>query len=376
MIKLQSIIVYAGVFCAHVVLADQATVNGITWQYKVSNGMASIDSGAFVTAAIPTSTVGSVTIPSKLANYPVTKIARFAFWRCNEITNVTIPDSIKDIEASAFGHCVGIENVAIPNGVTNIGQHAFQNCSHLKSVVISPSVRSINCDAFVHCCELSGISVDPLNSVYKSENGLLLSKDGKTLVIGINGNVTIPNGVTSVGEYAFNGFSNLRSIVFPDSLTTIAKYSFALCSNLRSIAVPSSVTNIANQAFSSCTELANVSVDSSNPIYKSEEGLLLSKDGKTLVVGTKGINGMVSIPSGVIAIDEGAFTGRGLTKIVLPSSVERVGDSAFISCSNLECVVFEGNKPWFGSSPFALIPTTCTFYVLPGSSGWNKSFLA
>ena len=134
--------------------------------------------------------------------------------------------------------------MTIPNSVTSIGSSAFYNCSGLTSVTIPDSVTSIGNYAFSGCSGLKSISVGSGNANYKSVNGLLLSKDGKTLIQGVNGNVTIPNSVTSIGLGAFDGCNGLASVTIPDSVTSIGNYAFRGCSGLASVTIPNSSATV------------------------------------------------------------------------------------------------------------------------------------
>ena len=127
-------------------------------------------------------------------------------------------------------------SVVIPDSVTSIGNYAFGYCSSLTSVVIPDSVTSIGAGAFSSCESLTSISVSENNSVYKDIDGNLYSKDGKTLIQYAIGkketSFTIPDSVTSIGEWAFYGCTSLMNIVIHDSVTSIGGWAFQYCYNL------------------------------------------------------------------------------------------------------------------------------------------------
>ena len=188
----------------------------------------------------------NVTIPSKIDGYPVTSIGswafysrisltsvtipdsvtsigNFAFYECSSLTSVTIPDSVTEIGRYAFDGCSSLTSVSIPDSVTSIGEDAFSGCSSLTSVTIPDSVTSIGEYAFYYCSSLTSINVDKNNKNYSSYDGVLYNKklteivccpDGKT-------SVTIPDSVTSIGEYDFYKCSSLTSVTIPDSVTSI-----------------------------------------------------------------------------------------------------------------------------------------------------------
>ena len=117
---------------------------------------------------------------------------------------------------------------------------------------------SINGTTLNDCDSLSSISVDENNPSYKSVDGMLLTKDGKTLVQGVIGDITIPDSVESIGQSAFYGLNSLVSVTIPNSVTSIGVDSFFKCTGLTSVTIPSSVTSISWWAFSGCSGLTEV----------------------------------------------------------------------------------------------------------------------
>ncbi|MCB6107024.1 leucine-rich repeat protein, partial [Flavobacterium psychrophilum] len=173
-----------------------------------------------------------VTYNSK--NYIVTAIGESAFVHCNNLTSVTIPNSVTTIGDYVFGGCFGLTSVTIPNSVITINRGAFAGCSGLTSVTIPNSVTTIRENAFANCSGLTS--------------------------------VTIPNSVTSIGDYVFGGCSGLTSVTIPNSVTTIKEGTFFNCSGLTSVTIPNSVTAIGEDAFAGCRSLKTVNCHITSPL--------------------------------------------------------------------------------------------------------------
>ncbi len=310
--------VASGIEWTYEVSNDEASVEGIPSSTTGKVVIPSTLGGCKVTsigdwAFEGRSGLTSVTIPSG-----VTRIGDWAFEYCRALTSVEIPSSVTRIGDWAFSSCSGLTSVTIPSSVTRIGDWAFEYCSALTSfvvdadnpaycslngllcskdgkvvisgvngdvmipegvmtirfsafashsgltsVTIPSSVTSIEAEAFWSCRALMSFVVDGDNPEYCSLNGLLCSKDGSVVISGVNGDVTIPEGVTHILDSAFFGCRALTSVVIPSGVTNIENYTFLECSALTSVVIPSSVTNIGHSAFSGCSALTSVVIPSS-----------------------------------------------------------------------------------------------------------------
>lgn len=185
-----------------------------------------------------------------------------------DISNVVvIPNGVKSIDECAFQACSALTSITIPDSVTSIGKCAFAGCTGLTSVTIPDSVNNIGLYVFLNCHKLTSISVDKNNLVYDSRNNCnaIIYTASDALVIGCQ-NTTIPDGITSICNSAFEGCDGLTSVIIPDGVTSIEHDAFSYCTGLTSITIPDSVKRIGERAFLNCNDLKNITI-SNNVIY-------------------------------------------------------------------------------------------------------------
>ena len=281
-------------------------------------------------------------------------------WDSNRknIKNVIINNGVTSIGNFAFSDCTSLTNITIPNSVTSIGDYAFYGCENLINITIPNSVTSIGNFAFCMCTSLTSINVDSNNEKYMSDNGVLYTKDKKTLIQYPSKKekteYIILQGTTSIGNYAFHYCTNLTNITIPNSVTSIGDDAFYICTNLINITIPNSVTSIGNDVFNGCISLTSINVDSNNEKYMSDNGVLYTKDKKILIQypgkkeGTEYL-----ILQGVESIEDYAFWGCGnLTNIIIPNGVTSIGDSAFYRCTSLTNITIPNSVTSIGDYAF------------------------
>ena len=171
----------------------------------------------------------------------VTTIENNAFIGCSNMTTATFADNaeISTLGSGAFADC-GLTSVSLPASLKEIDKEAFRNCKVLTTVNVPATTTKISPEAFKYCEKLTDIHVDRNNTAYSSSDGILLTKDKKTLVLfpegKANKNFTLlPPSITKIGDYAFYDCAELENVTIPNKVTSIGKRAFGLCTKLTTI---------------------------------------------------------------------------------------------------------------------------------------------
>ena len=330
---------------------------------------------------------GTLIIPETIEGKPVTSIGVDAFFECEFLTSITIPEGVTSIGDWAFDECTRLNSITIGNGVTSIGDWAFYCCEDLTSIIIPDSVTSIGEGAFSRCSALTTIEVGAGNVNYTDVDGVLFNTD-KTLLHTYpadktGANYTIPDSVTSIGTSAFRECTRLTNITIPDSVTSIGYAAFRYCTNLNSITIPEGVTSIGNWAFDDCYALRTVTIpdsvtsigdgafDECNRLNSITIGNGVTSIGDWAFYCCNDLNS-ITIPDSVTSIGEKAFEFCiNLTSITIPEGVTSIKEKTFLDCWSLTNIIFLGNAPRIGFQAFHQVPVNAKVYIYEGASGFS-----
>ena len=388
--EIETIGKYAFEYCAN--------LNTIT----IPEGVKVIESNAFYGC----SGLTALSLPESL-----TEIGSHAFSSCSGLTTITV--NCANIDNSLFSGCRNLQTAIISN-TPDITENMFSSCGSLNAIYIGKSVEEVKAGAFYSCTALSDIYYEGSedewsqitvnatnNSTFTSatvhynstpddviattpeecftfSGGTITGYSGsytdikipakiggiKVTAIGAyafsRNNITsviIPEGVTSIGNYAFRNCSLLKSVKLPQTISSIGSYAFYWCGSLESINIPDAVTAINNYTFYYCYNLknfkfpANLKSIGGNAFFNANLETLVLPD-KLETIGDEAFSNceftFVSIPDSVKTIGYRAFYWSTMfDKIIIGSGVESIGNEAFYNCWELRGVYYNGtNYDW------------------------------
>ena len=215
------------------------------------------------------------------------------------LSSIVLPKGITTIGDDAFSYNTSLTSIKIPNTVTTIGKRAFRGCTNLTSIEIPDSVTYIGEHCFYDCNKLQKIK---------------LSKK-----------------IQTINPYLLYGCSSLTEIKIPEGVKSIGYAAFSYCNKLTTITLPASLTSLSGAALNGLSRLTEVKVADGNNSFKFENGILLSKDGKTMYMALLTLT-EINVSNGVVSILGDSLIGSNATKIILPDTVS----------SNLSGMVFNG----------------------------------
>ena len=275
------------------------------------------------------SSLASIILPTNLKS-----IKYYTFRGCSSLESIVFPDALLYIEDQAFENCSGLKGVDFPSSLTSIGNFAFSDCSNITSLYIPKNVNTLGTATFSGCSGLTCISVDPQNSSFDSRDNCnaVIETKNNNLVLGCV-NTSFSSHLTSIGSYAFNGCTGLRSMIIPEGVISIGDAAFARCSNLLNISLPESVSTLSQNSFSGCTSLSSI-----------------------------------VFPESLVTIGKNAFYNcTSLNKVILPESTSHIGDSAFRNCSMISSITVNSETPPSGGLQMFDNTNNAPIYVPSGS---------
>ena len=277
-------------------------------------------------------------------------VGSYAFTGCENLESFKFNDGVTSefIYTYAFNNCSKLEEVVLPDSEVIVENNVFNNCTNLSNVLFNKNTFITNNlgEVFAGCTDLAAFTVDDENSNYKTNGSLLLSADGKTIILAAPNyeynEYTIPAGIETVGESAFSSIEKLSKLIIPSDVKLIASNAFSDCENLTEIVVNSSNLEILDKAFMNCIKLNTITnidlIKVFAPYVFSKTALTsLVLNNVTIEVGAfSNINSLVSVSlSGVETIGDGSFLGCGeLTTLITDALL--IGKNAFADCVKLE----------------------------------------
>lgn len=293
-------------------------------------------------------------------------ISNNAFEDCDTLTIVTIEEGIESIGVKAFKNCISLKSVVLPNSLKHIAESAFENCESLTSITLPDGITELPNSVFRDCVLLETI---------KLPSHLISIGDFAFANSGIS-SLMIPEGVESIGMFAFCSCNEIKQIKLPNSVTNIGYGAFQTCSQMVSINIPERIITLAPLTFEGCLALEKVDMSKSKSLETigfycfnlcSICKLQLPPSLKYIEHGafSECMNiRSLTIPNNVVRISSYAFANCVLlNNIVLPKSIKSIGARAFDGCLSLSSVNMPndtkiGYKAFDENTNITLINTT------------------
>lgn len=266
-----------------------------TDSYMVPSGVRTIGDRAFAGVGL-----SSVILPEGLR-----EIGTSAFNGCKNLETIVLPNTVRTMNMFAFSGCTSLSSVTLSEKLTELKTNAFGSCPNLREIHIGKELSAIDGDAFADCSSIMAFSVDEENPFFTQDGGVLYTKDMSVLKIFPLAlyvkEFRVPDGVKTIGEYAFRDNKNIKVVVLPESITKIETSAFYR-SAIRSINLPSNLKVIKMFAFANCKNLESI-----------------------------------ILPSGIEELSSYVFAGcEHLEYIRIPASVKKIKDNALANCKTLD----------------------------------------
>ena len=331
-----------------------------------------------------------IVIPSVSPSQETVIGVGYRAFRGSNIQSVVLPDSVTYLGKESFENCYSLKSVSFSAFLEDVAHQSFNNCSSLKKVDMTRCQKPITFgfEAFDDCYDMQvDISDIAMWCASSGKYGPMSELRSVLLVSGERPtSINIPEGVASIGDFAFISCTSMTEVTIPASVKQIGQNAFAKCTSLCSVAISSGTRSIGNMAFWGCSNLTDISIPNSvtsigtdafsdcNKLIQVENGVWyvdkwvvdcdtsvtdVSLRDNTAGFGDSAFSGCssltnITIPNVVTAIGNYVFSGcRSLTSITIPSNVTSIGNSAFYNCSNLTNITIPSCVTSIGISAFS-----------------------
>ncbi|MBR6613530.1 MAG: leucine-rich repeat domain-containing protein, partial [Clostridia bacterium] len=322
----------------------------------------------------------------------VVAINKWAFANCSALVSIDLEKSTRltTIKSQLVANCNVLEIIKLPSSITTIEEGAIASSNsltnfeigHLSNLAtieynaisckvtrldISSSVQNIEAGAFIYCNNLESINVDASNPNYCSVDGVLFTKDMKTLICYPAGKrdieYNVPSEVNIIPYESFYRVNKLEKLILPSSITTIENRAFQYSTALKEVSLENctNLVSIGNYIFSDCTSLINAKLPSNLT---------------TIPLGT--FNNCtaletVAIPKNVKTIGETAFYNcSAITEINCPTELTNIGIRAFANCKKLSTIIFYEKLSIIEKQAFQNCDSLTTINYTGTSSQWSS----
>lgn len=287
-------------------------------------------------------------------------IGRSAFSYCSSLESIHLPSSVEVIKENAFYLCDSLTSIQFPSSLKKIGKGAFTYCNSLKSILLPSGLEEIGSTAFQWCSCLNDVRLEEGNDNLCLENGILYNA-AKTDLIRVFDlqcrKIELEKGVQRIEAYAFLECDNLRSIVLPNTLEFIDDYAFMGLKQLQNLVIPESVTEIGMEILYGS---AIYSLEINGPIQDLNNicrncgnlGQVSLPDGLRTVSGFKGCSSLkkIILPESVETLEKNAFFNSGILSITIPSGTISIQEGALSAPSLEKIIVAEDNACFYSRS--------------------------
>ena len=263
-----------------------------------------------------------------------------------DIRTLCIEEGVRGIGQEAFENFSALETVRFPSTLVKIGTAAFSGCAGLRSLVLPAGLMEIAPFAFQGCVRLKEIRVAEGNTCFRSVDSVLLSKDGKQLLLypaaSVRETYAVPNGVEQIAPGAFRGAAALRTITFPDSLRELGAQAFLDCTGLERVSGPKHLHRIGDAAFEHCTSLSRADLSG------CADGLAIGE----FAFSRCSVLSEVRLPAVVTAMEQQAFEATPFLDRLRSTS----GAAVYIGTVLYEATDISGSFSVRIAKPMILVP--------------------